>query len=327
MTNENWTEEAQRVLRAEADALCKQAQVLENSFALLCETLLNLQGLLFVSGVGKSGIIARKWASTLSSTGTRAIFMHPAEAGHGDMGALQKQDALLILSLSGQSRELLPLVRCAQRLPIPLLAVTANRDSFLARAAQIVLGVYPQESACPLGIVPMAGTTLLIGLGDAVASCLMRARHFSKSDFGRSHPEGELGWHFHQTIAGIMRTGKSVPCVYEDQPLPEVLLEMTQKRMGATSVISRRHELLGIITDGDLRRYWQSGDPTLHAPAAHLMTAGGIRVPQNILAADARSLMEERAVHHLLVVEETGKLVGLLHLDDLIKRHISNEIL
>lgn len=306
-----------------------RSQLSDNEFVKACELLLATTGRVVVTGIGKSGHIARKIASTLSSTGTPAIFLHPAEAAHGDMGMVRRDDAVLVLSKSGESDELSNILPALQEIGVPIIAITAVRQSRLAMAAQrsdgAVLEIRVNEEACPHDLAPTASTTASLVLGDALAIALLKARSFSSDDFAKLHPAGALGRKLTLAVRDLMT--HEYPKVLPDANLSEVMLEMSSKRFGATSVIEQDGTLCGIITDGDLRRYFQSHEE-IHAHqvrAQEIMTANPKTIPEHLRAFEALEIMENGApkVMQLLVVDAEDKLCGIIHLHDIVKAGIS----
>ena len=286
--------------------------------------ILKAKGRVIVSGIGKSGHIGRKIAATLASTGTPAQFVHAAEAAHGDLGMITRDDVLLVLSHSGKTAELQAVIAYARRFHIPLVAMTSNADSPLARAADHVLLLPQAEEACPLKLAPTTSTTMQLALGDALAMALLAARGFSKEDFGRFHPGGNLGAML-EPVARLMHTGEAVPLAHPEDPMPQVLLEMTGKRFGAVGIVDDEGRLVGIITDGDLRRAMEKHPNLMDLSAAQVMTAEPKTVSPDTLAGVALGLLNEKKITVLFVVDETGKPVGILHMHDLVRQEKRQE--
>lgn len=313
---------AREVMLIEAREVESLAHRLDSSFQQATELILQCRGRVVVSGIGKSGHIARKIAATLASTGTPAFFMHPAEASHGDLGMMTHDDVVLALSYSGESDELLTIVPMLKRMGAKLISMTGNADSFLAREADVHLDARVSQEACSLGLAPTASTTAALALGDALAVALLDARGFSEEDFARSHPGGSLGRRLLVRVADIMRSGDAVPRVAEGVMLPEALLEMSRKGLGMTAVVNTTGQPIGILTDGDLRRMLEQG-VNLHEQS---ISATMRRNPQCItagkLAVEAVELMEERKINGLLVIDEAGKLVGALNMHDLLRAKV-----
>jgi len=309
---------ARRVLRAEADALATLARALDATFDQAVERLAAVEGRVVVTGMGKSGHIARKIASTFASTGTPALFVHPAEASHGDLGMIARSDLVLALSNSGETPELADLVDYTRRFQIPLVAMVGRRASTLADAADIVLALPPLAEACPLGLAPTTSTTTMLALGDALAVALLERRGFGAADFGILHPGGRLGQRLIR-VADLMHTGDALPRVGLAAPMSEALLVMTEKRLGCVGVVDGSGRLGGIITDGDLRRH-MSPD-LLDRTAGEVMTARPRTIRPQALAAEALALMNQtdRPFTVLFVVDQRGRPEGVLHMHDCLR--------
>lgn len=310
---------ARRTLQVEADAVRKMQSALDAAFVRACALILACPGRVVVTGMGKSGHVARKIAATLASTGTPAFFLHPAEASHGDIGMITRADVLLALSNSGETAELLPLLPHVKRLGVPLIAMTGRRDSTLASAADASLDAAVEQEACPHNLAPTASTTAALALGDALAVALLEARGFTADDFARSHPGGALGRALLLHVSDVMRTGDALPRVAPDTLLARGLLEMSRKGLGMTAVTNADGRVLGIFTDGDLRRALDSrADPHV-ATMRQVMTTGGYRIGPQELAASAARLMENHRITSLLVVDADQKLIGALNVHDLMR--------
>lgn len=295
---------------------------LGESFVHAVRTLLSCQGRVIVSGLGKSGHIARKIAATLSSTGTPALFMHAAEALHGDLGTMTSQDVLIAISYSGNGQEWMSIIPSARRHGISIIAITGNPDSALAKHSDIILDIAVQSEACPLNLAPTTSTTVTLALGDALAVACLNARQFKAEDFARAHPGGTLGRRLLIRVEDIMRTGDGVPAVHEDASITQALEEMSRKGMGMTAVVDSIGRAVGIFTDGDLRRLLNK-----YGDVRKLnVTSGMSRNPQHIdakaMAIDAAKLMEQRKITQLLVAGPDGKLTGALHMHDLMQAKI-----
>jgi arabinose-5-phosphate isomerase len=285
--------------------------------------LADTKGRVIVSGMGKSGHIARKIAATLASTGTPAQFVHPAEASHGDLGMITPDDVMLALSNSGETDELLLILPLIKRQGIPLIVMTGNPRSSLARQADQHLDVSVPAEACPLGLAPTASTTAALVMGDALAIALLEARGFTTEDFARSHPAGSLGRRLLLHIADIMHVGDGIPAVAPHASLTEALMEMTRKRLGMTAVVDAEQRLLGVFTDGDLRRALDDDDINLRSsPVADLMTRGPKTIGTDKLAIEAAQLMERHQIHSLLVVDDDNHVVGALNVHDLLRARV-----
>ncbi len=310
---------ARQVLTIEAQAVTALTSRLDHNFIRALEIILHCQGRTVVSGMGKSGHIARKIASTLASTGTPAFYMHPGEAGHGDLGMITPHDVLVALSNSGESSELLTILPHLKRHGAKLIAMTGNKMSTLAREADVYLDTSVAEEACPLGLAPTASTTASLALGDALAVALLDLRGFSADDFARTHPGGALGRRLLLHVADIMRTGEAIPQVLRGATLSNALLEMSGKGMGMVIIVNEATELVGIFTDGDLRRALDRNLDIRSTPIATLMTPKPRAIPPHKLAAEAVALMQQYKVYVLPVVDESQKLVGALGMHDLLQ--------
>jgi arabinose-5-phosphate isomerase len=308
-------EAARRVLSAEAEALTKLAGSLDAHFVRALDVLAGASGRVIVTGMGKSGHIARKIAATLASTGTPALFVHPSEASHGDLGMITKADAVLALSNSGETQELNDIIAYSKRLGIPLVAMTAGPASSLAESCDVALILPENGEACPMGLAPTTSTTLMLALGDAIAVALLERNGFSAEDFQNYHPRGRLGQKLLR-VAELMHDGEELPLVEADSLMSEVLLVMTAKRFGCAGVINARGQLAGIVTDGDLRRHMSDG--LLAQPARLVMTANPKTIRPKALAAEALGLMNEKKITSLFVVEN-GRPVGILHIHDCLR--------
>jgi arabinose-5-phosphate isomerase len=312
-------ETARKVLETEAEAIRELIPRLDESFDRAVETLYACGGRVVVSGMGKSGLIGQKISATLASTGTPSLFLHPAEATHGDLGRIVKGDALLALSNSGDTAELLALVPWVRRLGSPLVALTGNPRSALAQAADVHLDVAIRTEACPLGLAPTASTTAALAMGDALSMALLERRGFTVEDFAVLHPGGRIGKQLLR-VEDLMCTGDQIPRVGPDTIMKDVLFEMTRKRLGLTTVTAEDGLLLGMISDGDLRRQMEKhGYSLLDRTAAECMTRSPVLVGRRELATRALALLEERKITSLLVTDEQGRIEGVLHLHDLWK--------
>jgi len=310
---------ARRVLDIEARAINELAPRIGDSFAAACELCLHCKGRVVVTGMGKSGHIARKIAATLASTGTPAFFVHPAEASHGDLGMITRQDVVIALSNSGDTRELVTLLPLLKRLNVALISMTGKAQSVLAEAAQVVLDIAVSEEACPLNLAPTASTSAALAMGDALAVALLECRGFTSEDFARSHPGGSLGRKLLVRVADLMHTGASVPTVGADTPVAAGLLEMTSKGLGMTTVTADDGRLLGVFTDGDLRRQLDQGIDVHAATMRSVMTADCKTAEPQMLAAEAVHLLEQFKINALVVVDEQQTVVGALNIHDLFR--------
>jgi len=313
---------AKQVLAIEAEAIQGLAARLGQSFLDAVALLLNCKGRVVVSGIGKSGHIARKIASTMASTGTPAYFVHPAEASHGDIGMIARDDVLIALSNSGESEELLTILPLLKRRGAQLIAITGSADSTLAREADVHLDARVEREACPLNLAPTASTTAALALGDALAVALLDAKGFGAEDFARSHPGGALGRRLLTHVRDVMRTGEDMPSVPEGASFSEALLEMSNKRLGMTAVLDAAGCLSGVFTDGDLRRTLAQVGDIKAARIADIMTRRPRTIGPDKLAVEAVQIMEEYKVNQLLVVNDEGKLVGALNMHDLFRAKV-----
>jgi arabinose-5-phosphate isomerase len=294
----------------------------QESFQQAIELLLNCQGRIVVSGIGKSGHIANKIAATFASTGTPAFFVHPAEASHGDLGMIQSSDVFLALSYSGETAELLTIVPLIKRMGAKLIAMTGAPNSSLAQLADVHLDVAVEKEACPLNLAPTTSTTVSLVMGDALAVVLLDIKNFGVEDFAKSHPGGSLGRRLLTHVRDVMRRGEDVPKTQITAPLKEALLEISKKRLGMTVVVDDTDHVLGIFTDGDLRRLLEKTMDLEHLSLDSVMTLKPKTVSKDLLVAQAVEMMERFRVNHLLVVDEDGKLEGALNLHDLLASKI-----
>ena len=313
---------AKQVLAIEAEAIQGLTARLGANFLDAVALLLNCKGRVVVSGIGKSGHIARKIASTMASTGTPAYFVHPAEAIHGDIGMIAHDDVLIALSNSGESEELLTIVPLLKRQGARLIAITGNANSSLAREADVHLDARVEKEACPLNLAPTASTTAALALGDALAVALLDAKGFGAEDFARSHPGGALGRRLLTHVRDVMRIGDDVPSVPDSAGFSEALLEMSKKGMGMTAVLDAAGRVSGVFTDGDLRRTLAHVDDIKAARIADIMTRNPHTIGPDKLAVEAVQIMEEHKVNQLLVVTGEGTLVGALNMHDLFRAKV-----
>ena len=310
---------ARRTLASEQAGIEALAARLDGQFAAACRALLACEGRVIVTGMGKSGHIAGKIAATLASTGTPAFFLHPAEAGHGDLGMITRPDLLLALSNSGETAEILVLLPHLKRLGVPLIAMTGRAESTLAQAADISLDASVDQEACPHNLAPTTSTTTALALGDALAVAVLEARGFSAEDFARRHPGGTLGRRLLLHVEDIMRTGSAVPRVTPDTLLASGLVEMSAKGLGLTAVVDADDRVLGVFSDGDLRRALDRRTDVHAATMRQAMTAGARTIGPRELAATAALLMETHRVTALLVVDAQQRLIGALNVHDLMR--------
>ncbi len=310
---------ASQVLAMEADAITRLIARIDDNFVRACRLMLACQGRIVVLGIGKSGHIGGKVAATLASTGTPAFFIHPAEANHGDMGMITVQDVVVALSNSGETAEILPLLPLIKRLGVPLIALTGNPASTLGKAADVHIDVGVPQEACPLGLAPTSSTTATLAMGDALAVALLEARGFTAEDFARSHPGGRLGRRLLLLIEDVMHTGDQMPCSAPDDLLKDALLEMSRKGLGMTVVVDATQQVLGVFTDGDLRRALDRPVDIHVARVAEVMTRDCKTIAPNTLAAEALRMMQQHKINALPVVNAAGQLTGILNMHDLLR--------
>jgi len=313
---------AREVLEIEAAAIIGLIARLDQDFQRAVNLILDCHGRVTVSGIGKSGHIARKIASTMSSTGTPAYFVHPAEASHGDLGMVTREDVFIALSNSGESVELLAIVPLIKRQGAKLIALTGNPGSSLALEADAHLFAGAEKEACPLNLAPTASTTAALALGDALALALMQAKGFSRDEFARSHPGGVLGRKLLTHVRDVMRSGNDAPRISDTAMLTDAILEMSRGRMGITAILDREERVIGIFTDGDLRRTLQKGVDLNATPITGVMTRGPRTISPDKLAAEAVQIMERHKVNQLLVVDREQRLIGALNMHDLFKAKV-----
>lgn len=310
---------ARETLDIEATALLQLKARLDDRFVQAVNKVLQAQGRVVVTGMGKSGHIGRKIAATLASTGTPAMFVHPGEASHGDLGMITPNDVVIALSNSGESPELVAIVPLIKRIGAKLIAMTGNAQSTMAREADLHLDASVSQEACPLGLAPTASTTAALALGDALAVALLDARGFGKDDFARSHPGGALGRRLLIHVQDVMHQGDQLPKVSADASLSAALLEMTQKGLGMTAVVDADDRILGVFTDGDLRRHLDTPLDIRTTPMRDVMSPHPLTIGPNKLAAEAVQFMEQRKINGLLVADASGRLVGAFNMHDLLR--------
>jgi arabinose-5-phosphate isomerase len=313
---------ARETFELEADALRALASRLDLRFAHAIELVLNTRGRVIVMGIGKSGHIGRKVAATFASTGTPSFFVHPAEASHGDLGMVTESDLVLAISNSGESSELTAILPFLKRLGTPLVAMTGNPSSSLARYADVVLDCHVEREACPLNLAPTTSTTAQLALGDALAVALLDARGFRAEDFARSHPGGALGRKLLTHVDDVMRTGSDIPRVLPQASFSELMREMSAKGLGAAAIVDAEGLILGVFTDGDLRRRIEAGADLRTATAESVMHPGPRTISIGALAADAAEMMERHGITSVLVVDAALHLVGMVHIRDLMRAKV-----
>lgn len=308
---------AERVLRIEAEAIQGLIERLNGNFERAVEILLACTGRVVVTGLGKSGLIGRKISATLASTGTPSVFLHAAEALHGDLGMVVREDVVVAVTASGETEELLELLEPIKRLGIKLVTLTGNSHSTLSAASDVVLDVSVKEEACSLNLAPTASTTAALAMGDALAIALLERRGFREEDFAALHPAGRLGTKLRR-VESLMHTGEALPSVGPSASIPDVIYEISQKKLGLAVVVDGENRLLGIVTDGDLRRLMEKRrKEALDLTSADCMTKNPVTLGRNELAATALRLMEERKITSVIVVDSTRKVEGVVHLHDL----------
>jgi arabinose-5-phosphate isomerase len=307
------------VLETESKAIAQLTHSIDENFVKACQIILHASGRVIVSGMGKSGHIANKIASTLASTGTPSLFMHPGEASHGDLGMITENDVLLALSNSGETHELIAIIPLIKRQAIPMIALTGNPSSTLASLSTVHISVCIEKEACPLGLAPTASTTAQLAMGDAIAVSLLESRGFTAEDFARSHPGGQLGKALLLRVSDLFHEGSALPCVPDSVSIKEALLEMTEKRLGVTTIVDRAGKLLGIFTDGDLRRALESNFDIHTCKMKDLMTGHCHTVFKESLATEALKLMQDNAITTLVVVNKENTPKGVLHIHDCLK--------
>ena len=307
------------VIETEARALSALVGRVDERFAAACRLMLSCRGRVVVTGMGKSGHVARKIAATLASAGTPAFFVHPGEASHGDVGMITAADMVIALSNSGETDEILTILPIIKRLGLPLVTLTGNEHSRLANEADVNIDVSVEQEACPLGLAPTASTTAALAMGDALAIALLEARGFSAEDFARSHPGGRLGRRLLLHISDVMHTGADVPRVRSGETVSNALVEMSRSRLGMTAVVDGADHVLGVFTDGDLRRAIENDIDMKRTPIDEVMTRNCVTVAPETLAARAVHIMQQRAINSLPVVDDATRLVGALNMHDLLR--------
>ncbi|SJM92990.1 D-arabinose 5-phosphate isomerase [Crenothrix polyspora] len=310
------------VIQVETQAIAALAERINDEFVNACKLMFKCSGRVVVTGMGKSGHIAGKIAATLASTGTPAFFVHPGEASHGDLGMITQQDVVLALSNSGETEEIVKILPIIKRLGVPLIAMTGNPASTLAQEATVHINVSVAQEACPLGLAPTSSTTAALVMGDALAVSLLEARGFTRDDFALSHPGGSLGKRLLLRVSDIMHVGDNVPVVSASALISTALLEMTEKKLGMTAIVDTERRVVGIFTDGDLRRMLAKSLDIHQTTIAEVMTADCAVISADILAAEAMQIMERKKINALIVVDEEQRAVGALNMHDLIRAGI-----
>jgi len=316
-------EQARNILKIESDAVSALIERIDENFIAAVEIMYSCQGKIVVTGMGKSGIIGKKIAATLASTGTPAFFLNPAEGGHGDIGVISKGDVVLAISNSGETEEIIRILPTLKRLEIRIVAMTGSSQSALAKTADTTLDISVKQEACPMGLAPTASTTATLALGDALAITLLNKKGFTEEDFAFFHPGGNLGRRLLTTVEDLMHTGGAVPAVNTDSLMKDAIIEISSKRLGITAVTDNSEKLLGVITDGDLRRGLEKyGDKFFSLKAGDVMTHRPKTITSNVLAAKAVALMEKYSITVLMVTDEEDNIEGVIHLHDLLKAGI-----
>ncbi|MBF0454609.1 MAG: KpsF/GutQ family sugar-phosphate isomerase [Magnetococcales bacterium] len=312
-------DQARQTLRMEAQAIERLADRLDGSFEAAVRLILSCRGRIVVTGMGKSGLVGQKIAATLASTGTPSFFLHPAEGSHGDLGMVMPQDVVILLSNSGETQEVIALVPVFKRMGVPMVALVGGEGSTLARMSEIFLDVSVEKEACPMGLAPTCSTTAALAMGDALAVTLLEQRGFGPEQFAFFHPGGSLGKKLLLKVADRMHTGDRVPLVQESDRIREAMLEMSAKRFGMTGVVDEAGDLVGVLTDGDLRRNLEREEGLLSMRVGEIMTKNPHTIWEGALAVEAIKWMEEKKITALFVLTESGRLAGVIHLHDLLE--------
>jgi len=310
------------VIQVETQAVAALAARIDDSFVAACKLMYGCVGRVVVTGMGKSGHIAGKIAATLASTGTPAFFVHPGEASHGDLGMITRQDVVLALSNSGETEEVLTILPIIKRIGVPLIALTGNSQSTMAKFATVHIDVSVEQEACPLGLAPTSSTTAALVMGDALAVSLLEARGFTRDDFALSHPGGSLGKRLLLMVEDIMHVGNEVPVVTDTALISDALLEMTEKKLGMTAIVDAEQRMMGIFTDGDLRRMLGRNLDIHNTSITEVMTSSCTVIQADILAAEAMQIMEQKKINALMVVDQDQRPIGALNMHDLIRAGI-----
>lgn len=317
MTKEEIIQIGRSVLEIEAQAVQDLSVQLDENFARAVECISETKSRIIITGIGKSGLVGRKIASTLTSCGTPSIFIHPTEAGHGDLGMILKEDVVIAISYSGETKEIVDILNFIRRIGIQLICITGNRDSKLAKFSDVVIETRVKREAGPNGLIPTSSSTATLAIGDALAIALMKKKGFGEEDFASVHPKGQAGKKLLK-VKNLMHKGQNIPAIRKNSPMMDVLQEMSEKKMGMTCIIDAQQNLVGIITDGDLRRMLQKyGETILKRRAHECMTPHPITIDKDDLATKALLLMEENKITSLVIQNKSGKIEGIIHLHDL----------
>lgn len=323
MNFKKFSESARNVIEIEAQAILGLLKQIDKNFVQTCELLLNCQGHIVVIGIGKSGHIGNKIAATLASTGSPAFFIHAAEANHGDLGMINAKDVVLAISHSGETDELISILPTLKLLNIPFVLMTGNPHSTLAQQATTIIHIPIEQEACPLGLAPTSSSTATLVMGDAIAISLLNLRGFSSDDFAKVHPKGRLGRRLLLKVSDIMHTGEAIPNVKSGTSLIQTLFEVSQKRLGMTIITDKNHCLLGIFTDGDLRRTIDQGLDLQTTRVDQVMTPNCKTITKDKLAAEALRIMEDNKITTLIIVNEEKKPLGVVHIHDILRQRIT----
>lgn len=323
LTRSELCQKGKAVVIAEAEAIYALIAKIDDCFAIACELILNCKGRVIVIGIGKSGHIGKKIAATLASTGTPSYYIHPSEASHGDLGMIMRNDIVLMISNSGETAELLHILPLIKQQNIPIIAMTGNPESTLAQQSSTHLDVSVEKEAGALGLAPTSSTTVALVMGDALAITLLEARGFTSEDFAFFHPGGSLGKKLLLKVSDLMHKGDDIPTVKKTCVISEALIEITQKRLGLTLVVDDDHKLLGIFTDGDLRRSLDDAHPISSTPIETVMTKKSRTITPNLIASKALELMRQQKITALVVLDNFERVVGVLHMHDLLRAGIS----
>ncbi len=322
MNNDDLLKIAIETIKIEIEALNRCLENINNEFALSVEMILNCKGRVVVTGMGKSGLIGKKIAATLASTGTPAFFLHPAEGVHGDLGMLVKGDVVIALSNSGETEEIKSLLPLIKRLGLGLIAIVGNKESTLALKSDYVLDASIEKEACPLNLAPTSSTTVSLAIGDALAVALIKSRGFKEEDFARLHPSGALGKRLLYTVSDLMHIGDSLPVIFLNSSIEEAVSVINEKGLGVTAVLDGNNHIIGIITDGDLRRAMTKSSNPYNMKISELMSNNPKKISPNELAASALRVMETYSISSLLVSDKDNTLLGIIHIQDLLKAGI-----
>jgi len=315
---------AKKVLRTEADAVASLVKKLNSDFQRAVDTIFESRGRVVVTGMGKSGLVGKKIAATLASTGTPSFFLHPAEASHGDLGMVTPDDVIIALSYSGETEEILGLIPFLKRFDVTIIAITGNQKSHLAANADISLDISVTEEACPIAVVPTASTTAAMAMGDAIAVALLSKRGFREEDFALYHPKGSIGKKLFIKVSDLMHTGENLPVVTSDTPLSKAVIELSSKRLGHCIVVGKNGKMAGVITDGDVRRGVQQWRGRLFEMSSkEVMTKNPKPLAADELAAKALSIMEAHSITALIIQDTKGKPIGIIHLHDILRQGIA----